>query len=89
MDGLISIALGLLAVLAYLLPCGVAIHREHPARAGIALVNVLFGWTLIGWLVSFVWAFTGEGEAGKRSCPHCAESIQAAAAVCRYCGRDV
>jgi hypothetical protein len=28
------------------------------------------------------------GEPTKR-CPHCAEAIQAAASVCRYCGRDV
>lgn len=26
---------------------------------------------------------------GMRRCPHCAESIKAAAAVCKHCGRDV
>jgi hypothetical protein len=26
---------------------------------------------------------------GGKTCPHCAEKIQAAAKVCRYCQRDV
>jgi hypothetical protein len=46
--------LSLLALL-YFLPTIVAAHRGH----GIALVlllNLFFGWTVIGWFVLLVWA---------------------------------
>ncbi|HEY6400380.1 MAG TPA: hypothetical protein VI479_03155 [Blastocatellia bacterium] len=30
-----------------------------------------------------------QAGGGGKTCPHCAEKIQAAAKVCRYCQRDV
>jgi hypothetical protein len=30
-----------------------------------------------------------EGEGATRPCPFCAETIKAAAVVCRFCGRDL
>ena len=36
-------------VSAYLLPAGIALMRDHHLRGPIIVVNVLFGWTLIGW----------------------------------------
>lgn len=81
-----------LAALLYLLPWLIAIGRRHRSAAAIGVANVLFGWTLLGWGVSIVWAFSGadnSAEPNLRACPMCAEPIQAAAIRCKHCGADV
>jgi len=48
----------------YLLPLYEAWTRKHPNLTAIALVNVLVGWTLIGWIVAMVWAHKNSGAVG-------------------------
>ena len=38
------------------LPTVVARSRNHPHAGAIFLVNLFFGWTFIGWVVSLLWA---------------------------------
>ena len=47
----------LLAILAllYFLPTIVASHRGHRV-GGILLLNLFFGWTIIGWWAVLIWA---------------------------------
>jgi Superinfection immunity protein len=40
------------------LPTLVAKSRHHPNTTAIFLVNLFFGWTLIGWVISLIWAST-------------------------------
>ena len=40
------------------LPTLVARSRNHPNTFAIFLVNLLFGWTFVGWVVSLLWAST-------------------------------
>jgi hypothetical protein len=40
----------------YLLPFSVALWRNHPATTNIFLLNLLLGWTVIGWLVALIWS---------------------------------
>jgi hypothetical protein len=51
----IAIMLGLIVII-YLLPTIIAYGRDHPHRHAVALLNILFGWTLIGWFLLFLWA---------------------------------
>ena len=46
----------IIVVFIYMLPTLLAYGREHPRRMDIAVVNILFGWTLIGWFAVFFWA---------------------------------
>ena len=42
----------------YLLPSIIAAFRRHHNTAAILALNVLLGWTVLGWVVSLVWAVT-------------------------------
>ena len=57
-----TVALALLAGL-YFLPSICAFTRGHPSKAGILILNIFLGWSLIGWVVSLVWAFTDTRRA--------------------------
>jgi len=58
------VLLSLLAAAFYLLPWAIAARRDHHRRAVICTVNVLLGWTVIGWVVALRWALSPtEGRA--------------------------
>jgi hypothetical protein len=42
----------------YFLPAIIAVSRHHPNATAIFVLNLLLGWTFIGWVVSLVWSFT-------------------------------
>ena len=46
----------------YLAPAGVAIHRQLTDRNALTLVNLLLGWTLIGWFVCLLRAALGKQD---------------------------
>jgi len=48
----------LFCILLYFLPSIIA-HRKH-AFLGVFLLNLLLGWTIIGWIVALVWACTAQ-----------------------------
>jgi hypothetical protein len=47
----------------YFLPAIVAFGRHHRNGVAIFVLNLLAGWTGIGWLVAIVWAFTKPARA--------------------------
>lgn len=49
-----SITLVLIAL--YLLPTSIACARSHQNTGAIFVLNLLLGWTFIGWVMSLVWA---------------------------------
>jgi hypothetical protein len=46
-----------LAIVVYFMPAFVAFNMHKPRRVPILVLNILLGWTFIGWMVLFVWAF--------------------------------
>ena len=47
----------LIAVL-HFLPTIIALARGHHNGFAIFLTNLLLGWTVIGWVVAFIWSCT-------------------------------
>ena len=52
--------------LSYFLPAVVAVMRGHHNGVAIAVLNVLLGWTFLGWVAALVWAFTSVDRPGQR-----------------------
>jgi uncharacterized OB-fold protein len=80
-------------VIAYLLPTANAYSKRHRNRALIAVVNLFFGWTILGWLVCLAWsAGSARDDPAAPSaethvkCPDCAELVRKEAKVCKHCG---
>lgn len=40
----------------YFLPTFVVIMNEHPHKAAVIVLNLLLGWTFIGWVGALVWS---------------------------------
>lgn len=47
----------------YLLPSLVAAGRKHKNEGAIVALNLLLGWTLLGWIAALVWALTDNTRA--------------------------
>ena len=60
---IIAPAMLLFAAAVYFLPSFVGRHKRN-AQA-IAVLNLLLGWTIIGWIIALVWACTLDPEEPK------------------------
>ena len=43
-------------IIVYMVPTIIAVHRKHAAKWAIVFVNVLLGWTLVGYVWALIWA---------------------------------
>jgi ribosomal protein L37AE/L43A len=45
-------------LLAYFLPTVIAVTKARPNKGAIFGLNLLLGWTAIGWIVALIWSLT-------------------------------
>jgi hypothetical protein len=74
MDSLISWLVILAIAIFYFLPTFAAHKKSH--QIGVFILNIFFGWTIIGWIVCLIWAFSGKNEQSTGpnyifKCPQC------------------
>ena len=64
MEGLIFLVVVLVVVLfgggLYFLPTIIGFLRNKRNKMAILALNLFLGWTLVGWVLSMVWALTVE-----------------------------
>ena len=88
---------GLAGLALYLLPTIIGFRKRN--ASAIFALNLLLGWTLVGWVVSLVWAFTKEDIPGVAvspaerppanvvwTCPTCRGVVASNAPFCQGCG---
>jgi len=88
----------LILVVLYFLPSIVA--RDKRDAGSIFLLNLLLGWTLIGWVLAFLWACSSDRSTqvqhvhlatanGAAYCSHCGTPGYVVSRFCSNCGARV
>ena len=77
-----------LCVALYFLPS--ILGRTKRNFTAIFILNLLLGWTFIGWIVALVWALTADAPVpltqARPSCSVCRSPIRAGQSFCSGCG---
>lgn len=45
-----------ISIVVYLVPSMIAMARKSQRMGGVIVLNIFLGWTLLGWVGSFIWA---------------------------------
>lgn len=53
---------GALGLALYFLPSIIGFKKDQPNKVAIFLLNLFLGWSLVGWVVSLVWATKKETQ---------------------------
>jgi len=80
----------LVSLFLYFLPAFLA--RNKPNFTAILLVNLLAGWTFIGWIIALVWALSGPPQGQAAAPPQAAsgsvpQPTAGSSFFCSACGK--
>jgi len=62
MDGGAFFAIAIILLLFYFLPAFIASIRKHHNGNAITVLNLLLGWTVLGWVAALVWSLTATRQ---------------------------
>jgi hypothetical protein len=86
--------LGLLIILGvfvfYMLPTVICNVRKTEHQDAIALINLLLGWTVLGWIAALIWAIVEKPRTwlvkeNRQTCQACKSLIHEQATICPHC----
>ena len=59
---IIAIIAIFIGIIIHFIPTIVAFKRDAASRWAIFLINLFFGWTIIIWIITLIWACEGRTE---------------------------
>jgi hypothetical protein len=59
---LVLLVIAIPAILLYFLPTILAFSKKKSNKSVIFLVNFFLGWSVIGWIVSLIWALSSDNS---------------------------
>ncbi len=57
---MIRVALAVVALALYFVPSFIAVNKNKRNKTAIFALNLLLGWTFVGWVVALVWSLMRE-----------------------------
>jgi len=48
------------SIFLYFIPTFIAYNLRHDSKKWVLLINIIFGWTILGWFFCIFWAAFGE-----------------------------
>ena len=75
----------LVSLFLYFLPAFLA--RSKPNFTSILILNILAGWTFIGWIIALVWALSSDSQRPVAATAQPSQPIAAASFFCTACGQ--
>ena len=71
-SGVVAVSLVIIG-LSYFVPTLIAYSRRHRKRGAILALNLLTGWTAIGWAIAAVWSSTPNVESRRAKATYAME----------------
>lgn len=76
----------------YFLPVIIAYNRNHNNLIPIFIIDLFFGWTLLGWVICLAWSTSSNVESSPKPrgtvCTRCGGDVPKEALACRHCGAN-
>ncbi len=66
MDPGFTFVVGGFILLFYMLPWAIACQRHSQHTGTIFIINLVFGWTILGWLAALIWAVSEAPKPPKQ-----------------------